>query len=52
MYLFRDGKTGEIQSVSLFELPSFKERLKNFYPGEIFLNLSGDEILAEIKEQK
>lgn len=50
-YLFRDEETGESRAVSLFELPTFKERLKNFYPGEILLNLSGEEILAEIKEQ-
>lgn len=52
VYLFREDESGWVKAVSLFELPTFKERLKNFYPGEILLNLSNEEILAEMKEQE
>lgn len=51
VYLFRDDDTGSVRAVPLFEIPSFKERLENFYPGEILLNLSNEEILREIMSQ-
>lgn len=50
-YLYREEETGEVRAASLFELPGFKKRLEQFYPGEILLNLSNEEILKEIMRQ-
>lgn len=52
IYMFRDEMTGYTKAVPLFTLPAFKKRLKNFYPGEIVLNLSNEEILREIMGQE
>lgn len=52
IYLFRDEESGSTKAVPLFKMPVFKKRLANFYPGEIILNLSNEEIMREIMCQE
>jgi AAA15 family ATPase/GTPase len=52
VYLYRDQITGLTKSVKLFDLPNIKERLQYMYPGEVLLNMSNEDIAAELLSQR
>ena len=50
IYLFRDPETGFTRAEALFDRPVFRKKLEYLYPGEVFMNISNEEIVKMLLE--
>ena len=51
IFLWRD-KQGVVHNQELFSIPDIRDRLKYMYPGEVWLNMDEDEIIAKLLGEK
>ncbi|SPF35235.1 conserved hypothetical protein [Candidatus Desulfosporosinus infrequens] len=51
IFLWRD-KQGVVHNQALFSIPNIRERLEYMYPGEIWLNMDENEIVAKLLGEK
>ena len=52
VFLYRESEYGYTRAAKLFEIPELKEKLEYLYPGEVLLNLSNEEIVNVLLEQR
>ena len=51
IYIYRNSESGYTQAIHLLAIPKMKTQLEGFYPGEIILNLTNEEIIERVLRQ-
>lgn len=52
IYLYRDPENGFTRAAALFDNPVFGRKLECFYPGEVFMNMSNEEIVTTLLKNR